>query len=233
MAADMLYATRADFAPEVARSAELLQAEVDRFESLLVDLLEISRYDAGVAVLEEEASDVRALVLRTADGVRTLAERAGSELRLHLPDTPVVAEVDPRRIERILRNLIGNALDHGEGRPIDVSLAGDADAVALSVRDHGVGLRPEETGQVFERFWRADLSRARQTGGTGLGLSISLEDARLHGGRLQVWGAPGRGALFRLTVPRRAGGQFGVSPLPLVPPDALSSPAPAAAEGRA
>ena len=113
----------------------------------------------------------------------------------------MIAEVDPRRVERILRNLVVNAVEHGEGRPVEVRLAADEDAVAITVRDHGVGLQPGEEQLVFNRFWRADPSRARQTGGTGLGLSIALEDARLHGGWLEAWGEPGRGPQFRLTLP--------------------------------
>ena len=94
---------------------------------------------------------------------------------------------------------------------------------AVCVRDHGVGLRPSEQRLVFNRFWRADPARARSTGGTGLGLAIALEDAHLHGGWLQVWGAPGFGANFRLTLPRRSGVVLGGSPLPLVPSDAPTS----------
>ena len=126
-------------------------------------------------------------------------------------------EMDPRRVERILRNLLGNALDHGEGRPVVVTIGANEDAVAVTVRDHGVGLRPGEAGLVFNRFWRGDPSRSRLTGGTGLGLSISLEDARLHGGWLQAWGERGKGAQFRLTLPRRAGATITASPLPLEP----------------
>src|SRR6185503_8312177 len=133
---------------------------------------------------------------------------------------PVIAEVDPRRIERVLRNLIGNAVDHGEGRPVRVCLAVDDGAVGVTVRDHGVGLKPGEEKLVFNRFWRADPSRARQTGGTGLGLSISIEDVRLHGGWLEAWGAPGQGAQFRLTLPTRAGAEVVSSPLRLVPAEA-------------
>jgi two-component system sensor histidine kinase MtrB len=94
------------------------------------------------------------------------------------------------------------------------------DTVAVTVRDHGVGLRPGEAGLVFNRFWRGDPSRSRLTGGTGLGLAISLEDARLHGGWLQAWGERGRGANFRLTLPRTAGDTVTASPLPLDPDDA-------------
>ena len=101
--------------------------------------------------------------------------------------------MDARRVERILRNLVGNAIEHGEGQPVEVTLAADRTAAAITVRDHGVGLKPGEEQHVFNRFWRADPSRVRTVGGTGLGLSISLEDARLHGGWLQVWGQPGRG----------------------------------------
>ncbi|MDQ6648627.1 MAG: MtrAB system histidine kinase MtrB [Actinomycetota bacterium] len=220
MATDVLHAARADFSPEVARSAELLQTELDRFEQLLGDLLEISRYDAKAAVLEPEPVDLSVVVRRVADAVAALAARRGSDLVLRLPTDPVVADVDPRRVERILRNLLVNAVEHGEGLPVEVLLAGDDEAVAIAVRDHGVGLRPGESALVFNRFWRADPSRARQTGGTGLGLAIALEDARLHGGWLQAWGEIGRGSQFRLTLTRRAGGQLSSSPLPLEPADA-------------
>ena len=220
MAADVIHSAADTFPPALARSTELLSNEVDRFETLLNDLLEISRYDAGAAVLEPEDTDVRRLVTRTAEGLAQLAERTGSELKVEMPDEPVVAEVDPRRVERILRNLVGNAIEHGEGRPVRITLASDADALAITVRDYGVGLRPGEAQAVFDRFWRADPSRARQTGGTGLGLSISREDARLHDGWLQVWGWPGLGAQFRLTLPLRRGARLAAAPLPLAPADA-------------
>jgi two-component system sensor histidine kinase MtrB len=138
-------------------------------------------------------------------------------------DEPVVAEVDPRRIERILRNLVVNALEHGEGRDIEVRLAAGDGAVAVAVRDHGIGLKPGEASRVFNRFWRADPARARTTGGTGLGLSIALEDAALHGGWLHAWGEPGGGSQFRLTVPRNAGGEVHRSPIPLEPEDSRSN----------
>ncbi len=220
MAADLIFAERDEFDPAVARSAELLQAELDRFEELLTDLLEISRFDAGFAVLDAEPTDVVPVVHRVVDRLSGLAERVGVAIELDVPSAPVIAEIDPRRVERVLRNLVGNAVEHGEGRPVRITLGMDDTAVALTVRDHGVGLKPGEEKLVFNRFWRADPSRARQTGGTGLGLSISLEDARLHGGWLEAWGAPGQGAQFRLTLPARAGDRLTTSPLRLVPADA-------------
>jgi two-component system sensor histidine kinase MtrB len=231
MAADLIFSSRDEFDPAVARSAELLQAELDRFEALLTDLLEISRFDAGFAMLDAEPTDLVPVVRRVAERLATVAERAGSAVELELPDHPVIAEVDPRRVERVLRNLVGNAVEHGERRPVRVVLGADDTAVAVTVRDHGVGLRPGEEKLVFNRFWRADPSRARQTGGTGLGLSISLEDARLHGGWLEAWGAPGQGAQFRLTVPVRAGDRLVASPLRLVPDDAQLGASPAGVAG--
>jgi two-component system sensor histidine kinase MtrB len=220
MAADVIAASADTFPPALARSTELLSNQVDRFESLLNELLEISRYDSGAAVLEPEDTDVRTLITRTVDGLAQVAERSGSALEVRMPDEPVVAEVDPRRVERVLRNLVGNAIEHGEGKPVRITLACDSQALAVTVRDYGVGLRPGEAQAVFDRFWRADPSRARQTGGTGLGLSISREDARLHDGWLQVWGWPALGAQFRLTLPLRRGAQLSTSPLPLAPEDA-------------
>jgi two-component system, OmpR family, sensor histidine kinase MtrB len=145
--------------------------------------------------------------------------RHGSDLVFHEPDAPVTVDMDARRVERILRNLIGNALDHGEGKPVEITVGADDDAVAITVRDHGIGLRPGQAALVFNRFWRGDPSRSRLTGGTGLGLAIALEDARLHDGWLQAWGERARGAQFRLTLPRHAGHTLMHSPLPLIPED--------------
>ncbi|HYB17090.1 MAG TPA: MtrAB system histidine kinase MtrB [Streptosporangiaceae bacterium] len=220
-AADLLYESRAGLDPSGVRSAELLQSQLERFKALLVDLLEFSRYDAGVATLEAELVDVCDLVRSSADDAQQLAERRGSRIEFRLPATGCFAEVDRRRVERIVRNLLGNAVEHGEGKDVVVTTAMDSDAVAVSVRDYGVGLRPGDEQRVFERFWRADPARARSTGGTGLGLAISLEDARLHGGWLQAWGEPGQGSVFRLTLPRVAGQRLVGSPLPLGPDEAV------------
>ncbi len=220
MAADVLHDARDDFDPATARSAELLQTQLDRFELLLTDLLEISRYDAGAAVLESEPVDLVELARRSLEVAEPLAELRGSELILK-PQRPVcLAEVDARRVSRILSNLVVNAVEHGEGRPVVVTVASDPQAVAVTVRDHGVGLRPGESALVFNRFWRADPARARSTGGTGLGLAIALEDARLHGGWLEAWGVPGDGCNFRVTLPRVVKGEITSSPLALEPLDA-------------
>ena len=220
MAADVLHDGRHRFDPVTARSAELLHNELDRFENLLTGLLEISRFDAGAAVPHLDRIDLVDVARRVVAGTALLAENAGVRLVLIPPDLPCVVEADALRVERVVRNLVVNAIDYA--RPavvpdIEVRVAGNATAGAITVRDHGVGLSPGDENRVFNRFWRADPARARTTGGTGLGLAISREDARLHGGWLEAWGRPGEGAQFRLTLPRRAGEDPVSSPLPLAP----------------
>lgn len=230
MAGDVLHDARGDFDPGTARAAELLQTELDRFETLLTDLLEISRFDAGAAVLDTEDVNLADVVHRVVHAAEPLAEQRRVRVRIMAPDYPCLAEADVRRVERILRNLVSNAIDHAhrdeeraEEAEVVIEVAADDHAAAVVVRDYGVGLAPGEAAMVFNRFWRADPARARSSGGTGLGLSIALEDARLHGGWLQAWGRPGEGSQFRLTFPRRVGEALRHSPLPLVPEDAPES----------
>jgi two-component system sensor histidine kinase MtrB len=220
MAGDVLHDARRSFDPATSRAAELLQTELDRFETLLVDLLEISRFDAGAAVLELDELNLVDVAHRVVDQTRALAEQRHTRVVVEAPDHPCLAEADVRRVERIVRNLVTNAIDHAETRDVVVLVDGDDQAAAIAVRDYGIGLKPGESAMVFNRFWRADPARARTSGGTGLGLSISLEDTHLHGGWLQAWGRLGEGAQFRLTLPRRAGMPLRQSPLPLVPTDA-------------
>ena len=219
MAADVLHDARGQLDGGTARSAELLQAELDRFESLLAELLEISRFDAGAAQLELADIDLVEVAERVLVGYGPLAQRAGVEITLRAIARPALAQADPRRIERIVRNLVANAVAHARTDRVDLLVAADDEAAAIAVRDHGIGLKAGEAALVFNRFWRADPARARTGGGTGLGLAIALEDAQLHGGWLQAWGEPGNGSQFRLTLPRRAGDDLRRSPLPLVPDD--------------
>ena len=215
MAASLLDGQRTQLPQELQRTVELLAAQVERFELLLADLLEISRFDAGAAVLEANREDLDALVVRAVDDVRPLAGVRGCVLDVRLSGHDMDAVVDARRVDRILRNLLTNAIEHGAGAPVVVQTASTEDALAVIVQDHGHGISPEAAEHVFDRFWRADPSRARTLGGTGLGLSISVEDAHLHSGWLQAWGQIGHGAVFRLTLPRRPGMDLTSSPLRL------------------
>jgi two-component system sensor histidine kinase MtrB len=202
MASEVIYSTKDTFDPIVARSAELLVAQLDRFEKLLEDLLEVSRFDAEVAVLEAVDFDMVQLVQRCADDLGLVAKERKTEIYVSSSEPVIMIKADIRRVERILRNLLANAIDHSEELQIDVRIVASDHDVAVGVRDYGIGLDENALTRVFDRFWRADPSRARTRGGTGLGLSIALEDARLHNGELEAWGRPGRGSHFVVTLPR-------------------------------
>ncbi len=221
MAADIISDDAEDFSPPTKRAVELLESELDRFEALLTDLLEVSRHDAGVAELDASEVDARSAAFDALDTVYHLAEQAKTKVTTSIPDDAVIAQIDPRRVERVLRNLLANAIDHSEGRPVGLYVEYSDDTISYAVRDHGVGLKPGEAQLVFNRFWRADPSRVRRSGGTGLGLAISLEDAKLHRGSLDCWGEPGNGACFRLTIPRYLDQEMGEPPFPLPPRDAV------------
>ncbi len=213
LAADVLHDQRDEWDAESRRSIELLVAQIERFESMLTDLLEISRYDAGAVSLERDEVNLVELVEDSLDQLSPLADQKGSSLLLEVLGGYGVVDADSGRIRRVLMNFIGNAIDHGEGKPIVAVVDSDETTVAVAVRDWGVGMSEQETARVFDRFWRADPSRQRTTGGTGLGLAIAQEDARAHGGFIDVWSAPGQGTCFRLTLPRRAGDTATHSPL--------------------
>ncbi|WP_136609620.1 MtrAB system histidine kinase MtrB [Sinomonas albida] len=217
MAAEVLHDARDQFDPINKRSAELLYNQVERFQALLNDLLEISRFDAGVARLDLEPQDIVSVVRNVIDAAAPIAVSCGSEVRLYSRASSIVVDMDARRIERVLRNLLLNALEHGEGNRVEIFIAANTDAVGVAVRDHGIGMTPSEAARVFDRFWRADPARARKTGGSGLGLSIATEDVKLHGGWLQAWGRRGEGSVFRLTLPLHSGGTIAGSPVALEP----------------
>jgi two-component system sensor histidine kinase MtrB len=219
LAGDVIFAQRDKLEPAAKRSAELMHDQIDRFGVLLNDLLEISRYDAGAVSADFELTDLNGVVGMAISGLEPLAVSKGSEIQISIPSGAAEAELDARRIERLLRNLLANAIEHGEGKPIQVAVGVNENAVAVSVTDQGIGMTRAEVDRVFDRFWRADPARKRTTGGTGLGLAISLEDTHLHNGWLQVWAEPNRGACFRLTLPKRQGEVFATSPLPLPPKD--------------
>lgn len=215
MAAGLIHSSKKSFDPTLQRSVELMMMQLDRFERLLEDLLEISRFDAEVAAIESVEFDVSNLISKSIDDLRMVASDVGIHIELDKPADSIYIKGDIRRVERIMRNLLTNAIDHAEGKPINVTVRQDEHSVAVSVRDHGIGLDKESALRVFDRFWRADPSRSRTRGGTGLGLSMALEDARLHNGELEVYGEPGKGANFVLTLPKQAGGDIPQRIIPL------------------
>jgi two-component system, OmpR family, sensor histidine kinase MtrB len=217
LAGEVIFGNREQLEPALSRSAELMQNQIERFEKLLADLLEISRYDAGAVTPELEQQDLNAVVGAAIASIEPLARSKQTEIKIVLPSSAVHAEIDGKRIERLLRNLLSNAVEHGEGKPITVHVGENAQAVAVCVSDLGVGMSRAQLERVFDRFWRADPARQRSVGGTGLGLAISKEDATLHRGWLQVWSKPNEGTSFRLTLPRHKDSVIANSPIALPP----------------
>jgi two-component system sensor histidine kinase MtrB len=228
LASEVLQGSAGGLEPGQQRAVEVLGAQVERFESLLEDLLEISRYDAGRVTLDTDATNLVTLSREVVDGLQPLSKGV-IEVRALGGYTPI--DVDARRIRRIVSNLVGNAIEHGEGRPIVVSIDSNTSAVAIAVRDWGIGMSAGDVEHVFDRFWRADPSRKRTLGGTGLGLAIAQEDAAVHGGILEAWSRLGGGSNFRLTLPRGDSVTDFMSPLPLVPDDVAEAGDPQATGG--
>lgn len=220
MAAEVIYQEKENFDPSVARSSELLINQIDRFESLLADLLEVSRFDAKAVDLDITTFNIVNLVKRTID---FLHPSKANLLELESSSDSIQIQADQRRIERIVRNLVTNALDHSEGKIVQIRITESNNEVAIGVRDFGLGFEEEDAPFLFDRFWRADTSRARSSGGTGLGLSIALEDAKLHQGQLLAWGKLNHGAHFVLTLPKNTGNEVQSFPISLTPRDFLST----------
>ena len=214
MAEDIVWDNREDLPAHARRSAELLHDQTERMEQMLADLLEISRYDAASALLDAEERDLRPIVTRVVEACAELAQRQGVPVEVVAP-ARASAEIDERRIERVIRNLVVNAIEHADGTRVTITVATSATDVASRVRDRGVGMTQEVADHVFDRFYRADTARARTTGGTGLGLAIATEDVAIHGGRLQAYGEPGKGASFLMTLPKHAGDEIASWPLAL------------------
>lgn len=215
LAADYLNDNKEGLPPFTERSIVNLHGQMDRFDLLLADLLEISRYDAEGVEPMFEVHDLNGIVGVCLASIQPFADSKNVYLEADIPSGAVQCEVDSRRIERILNNLLTNAIEHGEGNPVVIRVAQNERAVAVSVTDQGIGMNEAELSQAFDRFWRADPSRKRTTGGTGLGLAISFEDAQLHLGQLEVTAEPGVGSCFRLTIPKRHDITDFESPLPL------------------
>jgi two-component system sensor histidine kinase MtrB len=176
------------------RAARLVVVESRRLASLVEDLMEISRMDAGAADVTLERVDVT----RSITGA--LRSRGWLDQVEVEADDGVTVFMDARRLDAIIGNLVGNARTYGRP-PITVTVRATPDEVAVAVSDHGDGIAPHHLHRIFDRFYKVD--RSRSAGGTGLGLAIARENARLHGGDLRVESEEGRGTTFTLRLPRR------------------------------
>lgn len=207
MAGQLIYDKRDELPPSLQRSAELMQRQLVNLDAMLADLLEISRFDAGAMALNTEYVDLTTLVEDVVEMAAPLAREDEVTVRVHSVGN-TYATVEHRRVERMVRNLLVNAIEHAEGGNVRLDVVGNETAVAVRVVDDGVGMSQEQVDHVFDRFWRADAARVRKAGGTGLGLTIAREDAHLHGGEIRVWGVLGEGSSFLLILPREPGSPF-------------------------
>ncbi|MCI3935527.1 sensor histidine kinase [Streptomyces sp. AN091965] len=189
-------AAAGDLRPETAEALALVADEIRRLGRMVEDLMEISRFDAGAAALHLDEIDVGELVRKTL-GLRHWQDQVAVDV-----PTGLRARLDPRRVDVVLANLVGNALRHGgPSVPARVRARAVGDTLVLTVTDAGPGIPENVLPHVFDRFTKGDAARARSEG-SGLGLAIAAENARLHGGTLTAANAPGGGAVFTLTLPR-------------------------------
>jgi two-component system sensor histidine kinase MtrB len=203
MAADYIHAARTGLPPDAQRAAVLLERELERFENLLEDLLEISRFDAGVINLEPVEVDVGGLLDEVVDALDPIAHGRKVDVGLEVDRSqghPLVA-ADPRRLDRVFSNLVKNAIEHTVEGDVRIWVGRRGRDVVVTVADEGEGIPAEDLPHIFERFYRADVHRARTLGGTGLGLAIALENVNLHRGSIDVQSEVGRGSTFTVTLP--------------------------------
>jgi two-component system, OmpR family, sensor histidine kinase MtrB len=203
MAADYIHAARAGLPPDAQRAAVLLERELERFENLLEDLLEISRFDAGVINLEPVEVDLSGLLDEVVDALDPIAHGRKVDVALEVDRSqgqPLVA-ADPRRLDRVFSNLVKNAIEHTVEGGVRIWVGRRARDVVVTVADEGEGIPAEDLPHIFERFYRADVHRARTIGGTGLGLAIALENVNLHRGSIDVQSEVGQGSTFTVTLP--------------------------------
>ena len=203
MAADYIHAARTGLPPDAQRAAVLLERELERFENLLEDLLEISRFDAGVINLEPVEVDLAGLLDEVVDALDPIAHGRKVDVALEVDRSqgqPLVA-ADPRRLDRVFSNLVKNAIEHTVEGGVRIWVGRRDRDVVVTVADEGEGIPAEDLPHIFERFYRADVHRARTLGGTGLGLAIALENVNLHRGSIDVQSEVGRGSTFTVTLP--------------------------------
>jgi two-component system sensor histidine kinase MtrB len=203
MAADYIHAARTGLPPDAQRAAVLLERELERFENLLEDLLEISRFDAGVINLEPVEVDLGSLLDEVVDALDPIAHgrKVDVGLAVERGQGPPLVAADPRRLDRVFSNLVKNAIEHTAEGSVRIWVGRRGPDVVATVADDGEGIPAEDLPHIFERFYRADVHRARTLGGTGLGLAIALENVNLHRGSISVRSEVGEGSTFTVTLP--------------------------------
>jgi signal transduction histidine kinase len=179
-----------------------LYEETSLLSRLVADLQDISLAEAGQLHLALQPVALAEVVSQAVQIIQPQLEQKHLTLHEHLsPDLPHI-EVDPERVAQILRNLLRNAITHTpDGGEISITTNRDQACVHISVQDSGTGIAPEHLPYIFERFYRADPSRARTTGGTGLGLAVVKQMVQAHGGQITIASQQGQGTCFTVTLP--------------------------------
>jgi signal transduction histidine kinase len=176
-----------------------IEEETNRLEGIVDNLLDLSRMESGRLQLERRSTDLAKLARDAALAMEP--ELTGHHMVYDLPDEPLVAMVDVKRLEQVLRNLLSNAFKYSPtGGTITVRAFKHAEEITMCVQDEGIGIPMDEQARIFERFYRVDNQVTRTTSGAGLGLSICRWIVEAHGGRIQVQSAPGEGSRFCIVL---------------------------------
>jgi signal transduction histidine kinase len=185
----------------------LIQREAERLSRMIDDLFDLARLDAGVLRLETRHLQLEEIAADVVEAMRPEADRRGLHLELLRPQHALPASlVDGARMERVISNLLRNAIEHTSGGGvIEVALEESADWIALSIRDSGDGIEESQLERIWERFYREDKARGRLSSasgdGAGLGLSIVRGLVEAHGGNVKAASHPGSGSIFTVTLP--------------------------------
>jgi signal transduction histidine kinase len=183
------------------QAAQAIEREVARLKRLVNDLTEVSKVESGAVELRLETTDLSALARDVGERYEPMFREAGVFLCLDLPTERLCALADRDRVAQIVVNLLSNALRHAPGNPVELRVRRQNKEIRLEVKDFGLGIGKEHLPHLFERFYRADASRASASGGSGVGLTISSHLAQAMGGRLEVESAVGKGSSFALILP--------------------------------
>jgi two-component system phosphate regulon sensor histidine kinase PhoR len=176
-------------------------SNIERLESIVNDLLEVSKFETGRIQLEKEAFDLVKLFKKVIFQYQHLAEQHGVTIRIHSDENTVFAFADPQRMTQVLENLISNSIKYGrEGGTTDVYFHDLDEQFLVEITDNGPGIAEEHLSRLFERFYRADKSRSRKVGGTGLGLSIVKNIIEAHEQTINVRSEVGKGTTFSFTI---------------------------------
>ena len=186
--------------------AEFLESsaqQIERLDWLAQNLLELSKLDSGLVLLDLRPDDLRAAVESAVEQGAAAARRRGVRLTLHLPDAPIRIRHDPPRIGQVVANLVANAIKFTpRDGSVSVDVAGTADGARIEVVDTGVGIDPAEMPHIFERFYRGSRANEARGSGSGLGLAIVRSIVDMHGGTVEVESRVGSGTRFVVTLPR-------------------------------